>query len=321
MILTVSSSEASKSWTTRVAIDLRLRRWTAQAGDASWRKVTLSAGGAIDLGSGLTLKDTRERPVLSLDGAPRFEGDSSRTGGKGRLVDAVDEAFSGLALEWTQQALTDVDGLSDVRRKGMELIAINLPPNGLLDAPNCVEGQARTGYAANADGGRSTGCGGLAGWYFKQLLNAGFAVPETRVRKTFWWTPPGKTERVQATQDLVLTGPTFGHHIIVKELQKARRLPVYVDFRRGAERRPQRGDVYFIRKPNGLTRHVGIYVGADEKGWRTADGGQGASGFAVGINTRRFDPGSGAISGGIEVGYVDGWIDLDQLLELGRPES
>ena len=189
------------------------------------------------------------------------------------------------------------------------------------DAPNCVEGRAREAGKTNASGFRATGCGGLAGWYFQQLLAAGFPITEARVRKTFWWTPPGKTEKVKATEDLYLTGYTFGHHIIVKELQKSHQLPVYVDFKRGSALRPQRGDVYFIRTPGGLTRHVGVYYDQDENGWRTADGGQGASGYAVAINARRFDPASGAITGGKEVGYVDGWIDLDQLLELGQPTT
>ncbi len=28
---------------------------------------------------------------------------------------------------------------------------------------------------------------------------------------------------------------------------------------------------------------------------------------------------TGSISGGKEVGYVDGWIDLDELIRLGEP--
>lgn len=317
MILTLQSNSAGQTWQTRIAIDFALRRWTAQAGDAVWRKLSSSTSGILEPGLVTRLKDAGSRPLLELNAAPQREGDNSRLAGDGRIV--AEGSLAGQTFYWEQQALTGVDGLSDVRRKGLELLAINLPPNGLQDAPNCVEGRAREATKVNASGFRATGCGGLAGWYFQQLLNAGFPIPQARVRKTYEWTPPGKTEKVKQTDDLYLTAYIFGHHIVVKELQKARQLPVYVDFKRGSAARPQRGDVYFIRTSAGLTRHVGVFCGTDDKGWRTADGGQGASGYAVGITARRFDPGTGAISGGKEVGYVDGWIDLDQLLKLGEP--
>jgi hypothetical protein len=319
MILTVSSTQPSPNWQTRVALDFSLRRWTAQAGDRCWRQVTLSPGGALDLGSQLTLKDARNNAVLVLGGAPQHNGDAARAAGKGSIVSALETSLSGLELSWQQQALAGVDGLTDVRRAGIELCSINLPSNGVQDAPNCVEGGAREPNRKNKSGFRATGCGGLAGWYFQELLKAGFRIPEARVRKTFKWTPPSTGKEVTATEDLYLTSYTFGHREVVKGLEKNTGRQVYIDFRRGCGLLPRRGDVYFIRTPGGLTRHVGVFFDADEKGWRTADGGQGWTGFGVGIAARRFDPATGSISGGKEVGYVDGWIDLDELIRLGEP--
>lgn len=319
MILTVSSTNPGQNWQTRVSLDFALRRWTAQAGDSCWRKVTPNGGGPLDLGRELTLKDTRNQAVLVLSGAPQRSGDAARTAGKGSIVSAVDSALVGVELGWQQQALTGVDGLSGVRRAGIELCSINLPANGIQDAPNCVEGGKRDPSKVNKTGFRATGCGGLAGWYFQELLKAGYRIPEARVRKTYKWTPPSTGKEVTATDDLYLTSYTFGHREVVKGLEKNTGRHAYVDFRRGCGLLPQRGDVYFIRTTSGLLRHVGVFFDADEKGWRTADGGQGWTGYGVGIAARRFDPATGAISGGKEVGYVDGWIDLDELLLLGEP--
>lgn len=319
MILSISSSRPGQAWTSRLVIDFGTRRWTAQAGDAAWRKLSAAGSGLIQPGGDLQLLDAEHKPLLVLEIPPRHEGDAQRKFGSGRIVGSRDPSLVDATVIWGQRGVSGADGLSDVRRKALELIEIHVPPNGVLEPPNCVEGAARTATAKNASGFRATGCGGLAGWYFKQLLAAGFPVTEARVRKTYKWTPPGKTEKVEATEDLYLTGPTFGHDIIVKELQKSHARPVYIDFKGGCGLLPQPGDVYFIRTAGGLTRHVGVFVGADDKGWRTADGGQGASGYGVGMLSRRFNPINGAITGGIEIGYVPGWIDLDLLLELGPP--
>lgn len=321
MILSISCSNPGHKWETRLGVDFGARRWAAQAGSPAWRKVTQALSGPISASTAgdLQLLDGASKPLMVLEIAPRREGDVQRPFGSGRILASADTSLLDATVVWGQRSAAGADGLSDVRRKALELIDIHLPTNGVLEPPNCVEGAARTGTGKNASGFRATGCGGLAGWYFKQLLAAGFPVTEARVRKSYEWTPPGKTKKEWATEDLYLTGPTFGHDIIVKELQKSHERPVYIDFKGGSGLLPQPGDVYFIRTAGGLSRHVGVFVGADEKGWRTADGGQGPSGYGVGMLSRRFNPLTGAITGGKEVGFVPGWIDLDLLLELGPP--
>ena len=323
MKLMLSDGQQGLGWKATVDIDCVRNMWKAEGDPRPWDRVGLARSGAIDrkpLGDVILLDrsnraDKACKAVLSLQDVPVRDGDTVRVRGAARLHEARDTGLRNVNLQWHVDRMSTglAAGDGSVREAGLKLCEFHLPPSGVREPPNCVEGKERAASPKGADNNRATGCGGFVGWYFLELQKAGYAIPKDRVRKTYWWTPPGK-ERRQDTTEIYFTGPTFGHREIAKHVERTRRNPIYIDFKAGSELRPKPGDVYIIRKPDGSTRHVGVFAGFDGALWRTADGGQGQTGYGVGFTRRTFDAAKGTISGGVEVGYVDGWIDLESLI-------
>lgn len=316
MNLVLSDLNQGNKWSVRVEFDFCAKQWKADGHSNFWRRITPSQRGNFEVKSGNVIwlwdrHDTggtaKRNPVILWD-APVQAGDTARRRGKGLLYDPKEPHLKDLRLRWR------VDHVTTLRRLALDLCRRNLPASGLKEPPNCVEGSKRDASPVNADGNRATGCGGFVGWYFKELHAMGVAIPQDRTSVTFQWTPPGGTLRTD-TKEIYFSGPTFGHREVARAVEKRRGCPgtIYKEYRYGDGARPQPGDVYVLLRPDGMTRHVGVIIDASGDAWRTADGGGGASGYAVGYTNRKFEAKSGMISGGKEAGKLAGWIDLAAL--------
>jgi hypothetical protein len=315
--------ESGSRWTARVQLDFCRRQWKAETRGGFWDRVTPARRGSFEVRSGhiiwlwdsLNPAERRKRNPLILWDAPSQDRDLAHARGKAVLFDPREPLLKDRKLHWQVDRESTPTGALPLglRECGVELCRRNLPASGYRDPPNCVEGKARAADKANAAGDRATGCGGFVGWYFDALQKAGHAIPPDRVKVTYRWTPPGKPTRTDTTE-IYLTGPTFGHREVAQAIEKKRQAPIYIKCVPGESRRPRPGDVYILLRPDGNTRHEGVIVDASSDEWRTADGGQGASGWAVGFNRRKFDAATGTVSGGKEVGRVDGWIDIEALV-------
>lgn len=319
MKLLISDVQQTARWQAEIDIDAKLNRWQAAGDLGSWSRVSTVRGGAIEwrpqdeliLLDRPNRSDKSCRPLISLLGMPARESEPVTRRGPARLHNMSHPTLSGRVMQWRFGGEITPGG---IRELGLHLCQSNLPASGVREPPNCVEGEPRQPGKKNADGNRDTGCGGFVGWYFKRLQASGWAIPQDRVKVPLTWTPPGASAPVDTTAEIYLTGPTFGYQKIVQHIEKSRKQPIYIDFKAGSNRRPRPGDVYIIRKPDGNTRHVGVLYAISGNRWRTADGGQGPSGYGVAFTDRVFDPSKGTISGGTEVGFIDGWIDLESLV-------
>ena len=319
MKLVISDVQQAARWRAEIDIDANLGRWQAAGDVNSWGQVSNVRSGAMQWrpqGELILLdkpnrSDKACRPLISLLGMPARENESVTRRGPARLHNMRHPTLSGRVMQWRFGGEVIPGG---IRELGLHLCQSNLPTSGVKEPPNCVEDQPRAAGKKDADGNRATGCGGFVGWYFKRLKASGWNVPEDRVSLTYTWTPPDTGKEVVATTEVYFTGPTLGHREIAQHLEKARRQPIYIECKPGSSRRPRPGDVYVIRKPNRMIRHVGVIHSVRGNHWRTADGGQGPSGYGVGFLDRTFDPAKGTITGGTEVGYIDGWIDIESLV-------
>ncbi len=319
MKLVISDVQQAAHWRAELDIDASYNRWQAAGDLSSWGRVSTVRGGAMEwhpqgeliLLDRANRSDKACRPLISLLGMPARETEPVIRRGPARLHNMRHPTLSGRVMQWRFGGEIVPGG---IRELGLHLCQSNLPTRGVTEPPNCVEDEPREPGKVNADGNRATGCGGFVGWYFKRLEASGWAIPKDRVSTTYTWTPPGTNKKEQKTSEIYLTGPTFGYRDIVRHVEKSRAQPIYVDYKAGSSRRPRPGDVYLIRMADGSIRHVGVLYAISGNQWRTADGGQGQSGYGVGFMDRVFDPRRGTISGGKEVGYIDGWIDLESLV-------
>lgn len=319
MIIELSDLQANGRGTVRLALDYGSRQWKTSPGQAAWSRITVAHAGAFErkdagivwLWDRVDRLDKLKRNPLILWDAPAQAGDTRHRHGKGRVFDPKDPLLKDHVFRWR------VGDRSTLRAQALELCRRNLPAAGYQEPPNCVERTARKGSPVNASGNRATGCGGFVGWYFHELQKLGVAIPDDRVRKTYQWTPEGGTLRTDTTE-IYLTGPTFGHREVVQGIEQRRHVGgLYVRYKPGEGRRPKPGDVYILLRADGTTRHEGVIIDASGDTWRTADGGQGVTGYAVGYTDRTYDAKAGTLSGGKEAGRIDGWIDLEALVGLG----
>jgi hypothetical protein len=317
MILTISNASSGMPWSVQLNLDFNLNSWSVAPNQPAWDRIAGAKQGSFERkagGNNLWLYDrfhtlTRRIAMILWD-SPTHAKDTTHKAGGGLLHDPKDPKIKDQRISWKSED-------TSIRAAAMKLLAQNLPPLGAYDPPdNFVEKTKRKGEKVNADGNRATGCGGLVGRYYEELERLGWPIPKTRVTKTFQWTPPGKSEKVTATETLYLTGVTFGHVEVVEEIQRGRQKPIYIKFKDHPSRRPLPGDVYIINA-KGIRRHEGVIVDASTNEWITADGGQGNSGFDVGYSKKRFDPATGEITGAREPGFVAGWIDLEELVKPG----
>lgn len=316
MILTLHDAKQTPLWTARVKLDFGIKTWTVDERQTGWKRIGFSnqgsfeikAGGAVVLWFWDRLDFRTKRNTVILWDPPTHSRDSVHKSGGGVLFDPKDPALKDQRVGWSVAK-------TSIREAAMKLVAENLPPLGSYqEPPNFVEKGPRKAEMVNPDGNRATGCGGFVGRYYEELERLGWPIPKDRVVKKYQWTPPGKTEKEWATDTLYLTGPTFGHPDVVQVVEKGRKSPIYIKYTNGDTRRPLPGDVYILNA-NGLRRHEGVIVDASTDEWITADGGQAASGFAVGFSKKKFDPKTGHVSGGKEVGTLEGWIDLEELVK------
>lgn len=315
MNLVLTNQNRSDSWAVNVELDFRTRQWQTDNASDFWRRVTPSRRGSFQLLENGSLwiwdrldtqRQGRRNPVI-LWNAPAQAGDTARRRGQGLLFDPKEPHLKDLRLSW------QVDRADGLRKQALDLCSRNLPASGYKEPPNCVEKAPRGASPVNASGERATGCGGFVGWYFQELKALGVAVPEDRVRVTFEWTPPGGVKKTD-TQEIYFTGPTFGHREIARAVEKRRKTSIYREFKVGSGQRPKPGDVYVLLRSDRSVRHVGVIIDARGDVWCTADGGQAASGYAVGYSNKKFDARAGTLSGGKEgPGKLDGWIDLAAL--------
>lgn len=334
MIITFSDASNTALTGISLLLDYSVRYWRVLGRPLppAWSRITADSQGPFQISEGgktATLFEkvgfSGRQPLMTLETPPLSSMDAVRRQGSGALAEPKDPALKGTKFKW--QAGATVDGAlagNSIRADAIALIERHLPhtPGTFIDPPNWVEGASHgENTKKNAQGFRSTGCGGLPGKMFKELQAMGWPIPNDTVDGTNPKYTGKKRDPKEKAQWMALAGSSTGYKYIVMDgIEKRLGTPgeIYVRYKKGDPRRPQPGDVYVLDiKGTAMFRHVGVIVDASTDEWVTADGGQDGplkSGFAVGLNLRSFDPRTGLVGGKGEKGDLDGWIDIEALV-------
>lgn len=342
MIITIRPSTPYPLWSAKIDLDYAEKTWHLVGKPTKeWLRISNSNWGMIRLiwrgkdhteaqkGANLWLLDNQggnyQNTPIILHDAPISDQDTIHKGSSGLLFAPVDKGLKDAKISWSFGAgLSPVVGSIDksIRQDAMYLIKTNIgdKPGTKTTGANWVEKKARdAGTEVNAQGFRATGCGGLPGKLFEELEKLGWPIPKDQfdAYDPRYMGRPKTSEELKKNDKMQLVGFGFGYKFMVQEIERSRKRvgQIYIDFSKKGKRHPLPGDIYVIAvAKTGIIRHVGVVMECDGSRMITADGGQGASGFDLWINEKSYDAKS-YITGGKEQGILDGWVDLEALVQ------
>jgi hypothetical protein len=311
LLLSVGTVKRVAVGAVRAQLDWTKRAWSVGREQGAWWRTGLPERGPFQVrpnGKLWLMEPGAGALMVTLDNAPTGPSDHIHKAGEGTLTDVTNPQWPITKLRWSRdgEGAGAAAGLAPIRSRAVALCNANLPATGYQEPPNCCE--KTPGRKKDAAG--NTGCGGFPGWMIRELGREKFIKDEVVVGKGSKW-----ETKVNVASD------TIAWKQMALAIEKKRGWPPETLWKAYASgKRPLPGDIYvlkgYVPRMNGIGfRHVGVIVDASGSTWKTADGGQGL-GYAVGFNLRPLEADSGKIKGEDQhPASVDGWVDLEALLE------